>query len=137
MTKQDRKFFESARRNSLESDFYNNIHIGCVAVYKGKIISNGYNCNKTHPEQKVYNGYRTLYDEANIKHSMHAEMMCLNKINENFQRNKIKLYIYRTRKDIPHGMSRPCEACMQRIRNMGIKNIYYTTNEGYAHEEII
>ncbi len=136
MTKQDEKFFNIARKNALESDF-NRIHIGCVAVCKGKVIATGFNCNKTHPEQKVYNEYRRLYDEANVKHSMHAEMMCLNRLGEDFQKNKIKLYIYRIRNDIPHGMCRPCAACMQRIRNMGIKNIYYTTDEGFAHEEII
>ena len=32
------------------------------------------------------------------------------------------------------GMARPCPACMQYIKDMGIKNIYYTTGDGFVHE---
>ena len=45
-----------------------------------------------------------------------------------------KLYIYRKRNDKPYGMSRPCPSCMAAIKDLGIKHIYYTTNEGFAYE---
>ncbi len=33
------------------------------------------------------------------------------------------------------GMARPCPACMAAIKELGIKNIYYTTDNGYAYEK--
>ena len=48
--------------------------------------------------------------------------------------SKVKLYIYRKRNDKPYGMSRPCPSCMAAIKDLGIKHIYYTTNEGFAYE---
>ena len=131
----EKKFFAMARRNATLSDF-DRIHIGCVAVYKGKVISMGHNTQKTHPTQKIYNGYRQLVNEEAMHHSIHAEMMCLNKLSERIPTNKIKLYVYRIRRDIPHGMARPCPACMAKIKELGIKNIYYTTDDGYAYEKI-
>lgn len=32
-------------------------------------------------------------------------------------------------------MARPCPACMSAIKELGIKNIYYTTDNGYAYEK--
>lgn len=48
----------------------------------------------------------------------------------------MKLYIYRTRKDIVCGMARPCASCMQAIKDLGIREIYYTTNDGYSYEKL-
>ena len=33
-------------------------------------------------------------------------------------------------------MARPCPACMQAIKDMGIKHIAYTTDDGSANELI-
>ena len=68
---------------------------------------------------------------------LHAEINCLNQIRHldiNF--SKVKLYIYRIRKDQPFGMARPCPSCMAAIKDLGIKNIYYTTNDGYSYERL-
>lgn len=40
------------------------------------------------------------------------------------------------RKNQPYGMSRPCPSCMAAIKDLGIRNIYYTTNDGYIYERI-
>lgn len=140
MNKKDLKYFELAKEEAELSD-YDRIHLGCIAVCGNTVISEGHNTQKTHPMQMIYNEYRPLYDATKIHHSMHAEMMCLNKVqklinDKEVSASKIKLYIYRIRKDIPHGISRPCPACMARIKDMGIKHIYYTTDSGYAKEEI-
>ena len=139
MGKRDFKYFTLAEENADLSDFAKE-NLGCVAVYKGKVISTGHNSNKTHPIQMHYNmEYRVSNNEVWEKHSLHAEMMCLNKM-ENLidspEYSKVKLYIYRKMKKKPFGMSRPCPACMQRIKDLGIKDIYYTTNDGFSHEHI-
>lgn len=130
-----KKYFELARKKAKLSTF-ERIHIGCVAVYKGKVVSYGYNTNKTHPTQKAYNCYRDLEETDGMHHTIHAEMMCLKNIPKNIPTNKIKLYIYRIRKSVPHGMCRPCPACMQRIKELGIKNVFYTTDDGFVFEKI-
>ena len=130
----DYRYFDKARKVASISD-YKKQHIGCVAVYQGQVIGLGCNCNKTHPIQKKYNRYRKPSDSMLPK--LHAEISCLNQIKHldiNF--SKVKLYIYRIRKDQPFGMARPCPSCMVAIRDLGIRNIYYTTNDGYAHEKL-
>ena len=136
MTKNDYKFFEHTKNISLLSD-RKRIHIGCIAVYKGYVIGIGYNTNKTHPIQKYYNKYRNSWNVYGIKPTLHAEINCINSIRHldiNF--SKVKLYIYRTCCNEKLGMCRPCPSCIAAIKDIGIKNIYYTTNEGYCYENI-
>lgn len=138
VTKNDYKYFDKARQAAMISD-YTKTHVGCVAVYHGNVIGIGCNCNKTHPIQKQYNKYRNLHTtgKTDALPKLHAEINCINSIKHldiNF--TKVKLYIYRIRKDQPFGISRPCPSCMAAIKDLGIRDIYYTTNDGYAHERI-
>ena len=135
LSKIDYKYFSKARQIAGISDF-RKIHIGCVAVYQGQVIGLGCNANKTHPMQKFYNRYRQQPD--NLLPKLHAEISCLNQIKHlNINFTKVKLYIYRIRKDQPYGMARPCPSCMAAIKDLGIKNVYYTTDNGYVYEKII
>ena len=133
ITKSDMDYFKKASKVAEISDF-DKINIGCIAVYQGTIIGVGFNTNKTHPIQKKYNRYRNGED---FIPKLHAEINCLNSIRHldiNF--TKVKLYIYRKRKTAKYGMCRPCPSCMAAIKDLGIKNIYYTTNDGYVYERI-
>ena len=130
----DYKYFNKARQAAQISDFHKT-HIGCIAVYQGSVICIGCNCNKTHPMQKKYNKFRKKSDVLLPK--LHAEINCLNSVKHldiNF--SKVKLYIYRIRKDQPFGLARPCPSCMAAIQDLGIRDIYYTTNDGYVHERL-
>ena len=130
----DYRYFKKARQIANISD-YKKQHVGCVAVYQGQVIGLGCNTNKTHPIQKFYNKYRIKSD--NMLPKLHAEISCINQIKHldiNF--SKVKLYIYRIRKDQPFGLSRPCPSCMAAIKDLGIRDIYYTTNDGYSYERL-
>ena len=130
----DYRYFEKAREVATISDF-SKFHIGCVAVYQGQVIGLGYNCNKTHPTQKFYNRYRE--QSENMLPKLHAEISCLNQIrNLDINFSKVKLYIYRIRKDQLFGLARPCASCMAAIKDLGIKEIYYTTNDGFSYEKL-
>ena len=130
----DYRYFDKARQVATISD-YNKTHIGCVAVLQGQVIGLGCNCNKTHPTQKYYNRYRKPSDSMLPK--LHAEISCINQIkNQNINFSKVRLYIYRIRNDQPFGLSRPCPSCMAAIRDLGIRDIYYTTNDGYSYERL-
>lgn len=132
--KNDHRYFDKARQVALISD-YPQIHVGCIAVYKGQVIAIGCNSNKTHPTQKYYNRYREQSDALLPK--LHAEINCINQLKHldvNF--SKVRLYIYRLRNKHPYRTTRPCPSCMAAIKDIGIKDIYYTTCDGYVHEHL-
>lgn len=135
----DYKFFNKAMCVASVSD-YPKIHVGCIAVYHGHVVAIGCNSNKTHPMQKYYNQFREPDGEDISMTSMpklHAEINCLNQLRHlNINFSKVKLYIYRIRNDKPYGMARPCPSCMAAIKDLGIRDIYYTTNDGFAYERI-
>lgn len=132
LSRSDYHLFNKAKDVAGISDF-KKIHIGCVAVYKGNIIGVGFNTNKTHPIQNYYNRYRINKGMPKL----HAEINCLNQIRHlNIDFSKVKLYVNRICKDQEYAICRPCPSCMAAIKDLGIQNIYYTTNEGYAYEKI-
>lgn len=134
LTKSDINYFNKASKVAEISDF-DKINIGCIAVYQSSIIGIGFNTNKTHPIQKKYNRYRNGED---FIPKLHAEINCLNSIRHldiNF--SKVKLYIYRKRKTAKYGMCRPCPSCMVAINDLGIKNVYYTTDDGFVYERLV
>lgn len=135
LTKTHKAYFEVAKAVAKLSDFPR-IKIGAVAVYKHHIISSGCNCQKTSPVQKKYNIYRFSDD---IKHSMHAETVCLKPLigrtDINFK--DVSLYVYRENCHGELSLARPCKSCMKFINDLGIKNIFYSTNIGFSHEIIL
>lgn len=112
--------------------------VGCVIVYKNKVLSVGYNVNsKTHPTQKLYNKYRG-YDpnESGSVNSLHAECSALVKIRDmDIDWRKASIFVWRIKKDGSKGMARPCKACEAMLRDQGIKEIYYSTDSGTAYEK--
>jgi deoxycytidylate deaminase len=130
-------YFNKSKGVSQLSDF-KQVHIGCVAVYKKQIIGVGYNTNKTHPIQMKYNKYRDLeWNGVQPKAKLHAELMCLLNIKDlNIDFSKVKIFIYREDKNGHLALSKPCDACMRAIKDYGIKDIYYTINNGYNYEKI-
>lgn len=137
MTHTDLKFMAKAKSAAELSDF-GKAHIGCVAVYRNRVISVGYNSQKTHPVQKYYNQFRNNGDNDLFMPRLHAEIACLNNIRHlsHIDFSRIKLYIYRKRVDRPYSMARPCPSCMKYIQDFGIRNIFYTSDSGYIHEKI-
>lgn len=136
LTKSDYRYFAKAHSVADLSDF-KQIHFGCIAVYKGSVIGAGFNTNKTHPLQKYYNRFRETPDNNKFTPKLHAEINCINQFRHldiDFQ--KIKLYVYRSRNDRHYSLARPCPSCMAAIRDLGIKNIYYTTDDGFAYEKV-
>ncbi len=136
LSRADMRYFQKARQVA-EISNYKRTHVGCVAVYQGNIIGIACNTNKTHPMQKYYNRYRYHPQTSYFYPKLHTEINCISSIRHldiNF--SKVKLYVYRIRCDQEHGIARPCPSCMVAIKDLGIRHIYYTTNDGYAYEEV-
>lgn len=127
--------FEYARLASLHSDC--GCHaLGAVAIYGGKVLAIGWNCNKTHPIQARYNSMERGFDGYSYKSTIHAEMMVINKIKYldiNF--SKVKFFVWRG-KEGPK-LSRPCAACERALRDLGIKHVFYTGNNSFIEETYI
>lgn len=135
LSKTHKVYFEAARAMAQLSDFPK-VKVGAVAVYKHHIISSGHNSKKTAPLQKKYNICRFLEDTI---HSLHAELACLKSLvgRKDIDFKHVDLYVYRAGHNNTVLIARPCPSCMKLIAELGIKNIYYTTNTGYSHENIL
>lgn len=142
ITKSDYKFFEMARKEAEKSDF-DGFKLGCVIVHKKHVIGRGHNSNKTNTKQKKYNRYRNFNKGSRpIKHSVHAEIDSLNSVPysvaNSINWSNVKVYIYRISpgKPLGHGLSSPCAACRAAMRDLDIRHLYYTTDNGFAYEEM-
>ena len=112
-------FFNLARIESLKVDFRS--RIGTALVRKNIPISIGRNKpKKTHPLIMKYDLYKTI----------HAEMDCIIGIDRHLVNNST-LYIYRERKDGTLASSKPCSTCMSFLKDLGVKKIYHTIDNGY------
>lgn len=140
----DYKMFDAARKVAHTSDF-DVFHVGCVIVYKKHIIASAANTNKTNPTQKKYNRKYRKFNKGKgaILDKGHAEICALKSIPYPLQQSinwkEVKVYIFRVCRGKPlgQGLSRPCPSCLAAIKDYGIQNIYYTTDEGYCHERLV
>lgn len=134
MNNNDYRLFKYAENISDMSDFPR-IKVGCVVAYRGKVISVGFNSQKTHPLQKIYNAYRFDLDTpAKLHAEIHSLLPLLKK---DIDWNHVAIYICRiNRASNTKGLARPCPSCMAMIKSLGIKHVYYTTADGYAYERI-
>ena len=135
LTKSHRAYFKAAKAIAELSDFPR-VNIGCVAVYKHKIISSGCNSTKTNPTQKRLNIYRF---DADTPATIHAELSCLLPLmnRQDIDFSNVSLYIYREYKNGELALARPCPSCMKLITELGIRSIYYTNLGKFSHEEIL
>ena len=96
------------------------IKIGAV-VFKGKrIYGSGHNGIRSSSISRKHKKW---------EESLHAEQAAL----LNLDWNKLKgfsILVYRINRNGAIAMAKPCEMCQKLIKYVGIKNIYYTTNDG-------
>ena len=133
--------FKLAKSASEFSDCH--IKIGAVLMYKNKVVSVGYNTTKSNPIQKAYNVYRNAngreYDVERQNNGLHAEIMALQHATRSFKGDlsKCSIFVYSEKKEGCKRLTRltkPCNACSKRLEELGIRNIYYTTNNGWQYE---
>ena len=134
ITSKDMQYFSQAR-NIAELSTFNRVHVGCVIVYHNKVISTGCNRDRTDPLQRKYNRARNIPEWS--PHKVHAEVDAIKHVlNLDINWKNAAIYIYRIRRDQPFGMARPCKSCMELIKDLGIRHIYYTSDDGYVYERI-
>ena len=137
----NKRYFKFAREASKCATYHGSKNfapaIGAVAIYKGTIAATAYNTNRTSPLQAKYNVYR--YRDKDTLAKSHAETSLIQrlrwKFGDSIDWSKVNIYLYREYKNGELAPSRPCPSCMAMLRELGIQNIYYTTENGYAKEE--
>jgi deoxycytidylate deaminase len=118
LSKRDLKFFEIAKRVSKKSNHHRH-KLGCVLVKKRELIGFGYNQMRTHP--KAYTKYKTI----------HAEFHSILGLLPDELYNAIA-YVYRETRDGVLAMAKPCQCCEKMFRDLNIKRVYYTIENGYG-----
>lgn len=99
----------------------NNKHSACCIVK-----------NELYRESKAHNKY---YDtKTNIKISVHAEIMSLNKIKV---KKGIDIIVIRLTKSNKLTYSRPCSQCIETLKNNGFRKVYYSNFEGNIESEYL
>ena len=108
------RFFTIAKHMSYKSP--HEFKHGCVIVKGSRIISKGYNSNKTHTKAPC--PFKTIHAES------HALL--------SIKRSKTMgatAYVYRGTKDGLNADSKPCIYCESMLRSAGIKKVYFTTSK--------
>lgn len=107
--------------------------IAACIVLKNKIISFGYCQKKTHPLQKKYG-------KNNECVYLHAEIDAIRNALNFYDISDLKkatLYVCRVKSDSKNhkkmvlGLAKPCCGCQRAIANFELKNVIYSTEEGY------
>ena len=136
----NKRFFKFAREAALRADYRGSKNfapaIGGVAVYKGSIIAEAWNMNRTSPLQMRYNKYRFAAEYYPAK--THCETALVQKLRwkfgDNIKWDKVEIYLYREYKDGSLADARCCESCYKMLIDLGIKRIFYTSSHGYIEE---
>jgi deoxycytidylate deaminase len=96
--------------------------IGAVIFKKKIIISQGYNSvvksrKKLHPRYQKWFG------------SVHAEIDAIIKARTDL--SKCSMMVIRVNNDDEFRLAKPCEFCLTYINHVGIKEVFYSTNDGF------
>jgi len=92
--------------------------MGCVITKNGTPIGWGFNQSKTHP-----------HFNHGMKRTIHAEASAILSTGRKTCKNSVA-FVYRE-----HGqthlplMAKPCEDCMNLLKEFGVKKVYYTASE--------
>lgn len=128
------RFFQVARAVA-ETSRHPHFRVGSAVILNKGVLSTGENKPMSHPLQKRYNNLR--FGDVACDHTIHAELNALIKAKNLVHNLKdAKIFVYRITRKGKRAISRPCAACMQAIKDFGIREVYYTTEMGYAHETI-
>jgi deoxycytidylate deaminase len=122
------RIFERLAKAALES---NNswAKVAACIVQKNSALKIGVNRKKSHPFQAKYARNKdSIYLHAETQAIVNAlRFLSLDEL------LKTDLYICRMKNingNMVYGLAKPCDGCMRAITEFGIKNVYFTTDEG-------
>ena len=118
---------------------YPKYHIGAVVFNKGKIYATGTNSYKGSSLQLGYNKLYKHCPDGWVGGCTHAEVDALKDLiktyrNTSLDFSRLSILVYREGKDGRYALAKPCPACEHALRDLGIKDVYYTGNDSIVHE---
>lgn len=145
LSNKDQKFISLAKEHACKNENYYTTRLAALLVVGKRVVSVGYNQEKTHP-------FQTRFQRHEDAVFLHAETDAINKaikelglerasreeISKAFK--KATLYIYRvkspglrysrddSRSPMVSGLAKPCAGCEQAIRYYGINRVVYSVN---------
>lgn len=122
MSKAIVKYFNMAKKLAKKSDHYQH-KFGCVIVKKNTPVGFGYNQIKTHT--KSPHAWKMI----------HAEFHAIVGVDPADLRNA-SVFVHRESKTGKTGMAKPCASCEKMLQDVKVKEVYYTTEDGYEHYEL-
>lgn len=137
ITKKEKRFFDVAK-SVAKTSTYHGTHVGCCVVYKGLVVSVASNSEKTHPLQMLYNRFRE-FDPKTAVNKLHAEVHALSVLMSSHRYidwSKVSIYVYRELKNGKPAVSKPCPACSNLIKDLGIPKVYYINEFGQYVKEM-
>ena len=103
-----------AVQNARHSNF-ERYTLGSVLVHKNKIISDGWNMDKTHPIL-LLTGQRAL----------HAEICAVVRCSATNNFEGMHMYVARVTKTGTIAKARPCTECRRYLKKLGLAHVHYT-----------
>lgn len=99
------------------------IRVGAVVTKRRHIVSMGYNQKKTHPliHKFPYDPHVGLHAEMDACFGIDTDML-----------SGSTIYIARLLRNNKTALSKPCEGCQALLKYFGIKNIIYSTDNGFG-----
>lgn len=101
--------------------------VGALVLRKGKIVASACNSDrKTHPKQAKWAERAGLHP----KQYLHAEVAALVRCRCDVD----TIVVARVNRQHQLRNARPCPICQLAIQEAGIKNVYYSTDQGFLYE---
>jgi len=117
-----KRYFGLARNTAFDSS-YGKLRHGAVLVKGGSVIN--VSCNKNN-----YNSFGNRFRFSGSGHAtLHAELGCILGMSRTVTTGA-DIYVCRINKIGEYRLSKPCSMCHAALKHVGIKRVYYTTNNG-------
>ena len=114
------RYFDLTKNIAFNSQ-YGKIRHGAVLVKGGSVKNVSFNKDK-------YNSFGNRFRDKNRgPATMHAELGCILGMSRSVTSGS-DLYVCRINKNGEFRYSKPCSMCHQALRHVGVKRVYYTTN---------
>ena len=116
------KFLKLLKKLSTFSDHWQH-KMACVIADKNKVVSGGFNSVKTHSKSKA---------RFNM---LHAEVAAILGFSAEDLRG-CTAYVFRQHRDGNFAMAKPCPACEEALRQVGIKKVVYSIENSFAEMKL-
>jgi tRNA(Arg) A34 adenosine deaminase TadA len=119
-TKKINRLFALARNIAYNSP-YGKIRHGAVIIKGGSILNASFN-------KENYSSFGTRFRSPHRGHAtVHAELGCILGLTRDSTVGA-DVYVCRINRDGDYRNSKPCSMCHEALKHVGVKRVYYTTN---------